>query len=494
MGSRLTFMSSGQERTPYVDALLEFAQSDPGRFNVPGHQGGIGAGSKLHLLVGQTGLADDIPALLEGIDVGDRNAFQESQKLAAEAWGARRTWFLINGASQGNQAMCLAVAHMGGELVVQRNVHSSVIDGMIMAGLKPTFAAPELDPELGVAHCLTPTTLDETLDRCPDAAAAVVVSPTYFGACADIAALAEVAHDHGVPLVADEAWGAHLKFHSALPPSAIESGADLVISSTHKIVGSLTQSAMIHIATERFDEAIIDRCISMTESTSPNSLLCGSLDAARRQAVIEGEQLLTETIAVLADAREEIRAIPGLDVLDERLLERESVAGWDPLRLTIDVRGTGSTGYHIAELARDLAGVHLELASDTVAVAVFGMATGTPQRARRLIDGILTALEAIEAEPVQEKPEFAPPPPWGEPAMTPRDAFLGRQEVVPFRAAEGRIAAEPLATYPPGIPNVLPGERLTRETLDYITDSVDHGGYVRGAADRELTTLRVIAE
>ena len=487
-------MPNRQDQTPYVDALLEFAQSDPGRFNVPGHQGGVGADERLHLLLGQTGLADDVPALIEGIDVGDPNPFQKAQKLAAEAWGARRTWFLINGASQGNQAMCLAVAHMGGELVVQRNVHSSVIDGMIMAGLKPTFAAPELDPELGVAHCLTPAALDEALERCPDAAAAVVVSPTYFGACADIKGLAEVAHGHGVPLVADEAWGAHLHFHPDLPPSAIESGADLVISSTHKIVGSLTQSAMIHLATDRFDDAIIDRCISMTESTSPNSLLCGSLDAARRQAAIDGERLLSETIGVLAEAREEIRAIPGLDVLDERLLKAESVAGWDPLRLTIDVRGTGTTGYHIAELARDLAGVNLELASDTVAVAVFGMGTGTPQRARRLIDGILTALESIEAEPVQVKAEFAPPPLWGEPAMSPRDAFLGRQEVVAFNDAEGRIAAEPLATYPPGIPNVLPGERLTRETLDYITDSVAHGGYVRGAADRELTTLRVIKE
>jgi len=487
-------MTSGQDRTPYIDALLEFTQSDPGRFNVPGHQGGIGADDRLLLLAGQTGLADDIPALIEGIDVGDPNPFQEAQRLAADAWGARRTWFLINGASQGNQSMCLAVAHMGGELVVQRNVHSSVIDGMIMAGLKPTFAAPEVDPELGVAHCLAPDTLAEALDRCPDAAAAVVVSPTYFGACADIAGLAEVAHSRGVPLVTDEAWGAHLNFHPELPPSAIESGADLVISSTHKIVGSLTQSAMIHLATDRFDESIIDRCISMTESTSPNSLLCGSLDAARHQAAINGEALLTETIQVLADARAEIRSIPGLDVLDEQLMERESVTGWDPLRLTIDVRGTGSTGYHIAELARDLAGVNLELASDTVAVAVFGMGTATPQRSRRLIDGIVTALEAIKAEPYKEKPEFAPPPPWGDPAMTPRDAFLGRQEVVPFAEAEGRIAAEPLATYPPGIPNVLPGERLTRETLDYISESVDHGGYVRGAADRALTTLRVIAE
>ena len=483
-----------QDQTPYVDALLEFAQSDPGRFNVPGHQGGIGADSMLHLLAGQTGLTDDIPALIEGIDVGENNPFQQAQQLAAEAWGAERTWFLVNGASQGNQVMCMAVAHMGPEIVIQRNVHSSVIDGMIMAGLKPTFAAPEVDPELGIAHCLTPEALAEALDRCPNASAAVIVSPTYFGAAADVAGLAEVAHARGIPLVADEAWGAHLKFHPELPRDALDSGADLVISSTHKIVGSLTQSAMLHLGKGgRFEAEIIDRCVSMTESTSPNSLLCGSLDAARHQAAIDGREMLEETIQVLHQTRAELRTIDGLDVLDHSLLENESVVGWDPLRLTIDVRGTGESGYRIAHLARELSNVNLELASDTVAVAVFGLGTGTPARARRLVDGLITAVEELEASPPKQKPEFALPPPWGETAMTPRDAFLAKQDVVPFREAEGRISAEPLATYPPGIPNVLPGEILTGETLDFIADSIDHGGYVRGAADRDLTTLRVVA-
>lgn len=482
-----------QTKTPYVDALLEFAGSDPGRYNVPGHQGGFGADEALHLLAGQTALADDIPALIEGIDVGDDNPFQAAQKLAADAWGAKRTWFLVNGASQGNQTMCLAVAHMGQDIVIQRNVHSSVIDGMIMAGLRPTFAAPEIDPDLGVAHCLTPAALEDALDRCPNAAAAVIVSPTYFGAAADVAGLAEVAHARGIPLVADEAWGAHMHFHPDLPQSALDAGADLVISSTHKIVGSLTQSAMIHLGSDRFEENIIDRCVSMTESTSPNSLLCGSLDAARHRAANNGEELLTETIRVLADTREELRWIPGLDVLDERLLERESIAGWDPLRLTIDVRGTGTTGYRIAALARDQSNVNFELASDSVVVAVFGMGTATIPRARRLIDGTRLAVERAGIDPPEVKPEFAPPPPWGETKMTPREAFLGKQETVGFREAEGRIAAEPLATYPPGIPNVLPGEILTRETLDFIAESVDHGGYVRGATDRELKTLRVVA-
>lgn len=482
-----------QARTPYVDALLEFARSDPGRFNVPGHQGGAGADDSLRLLLGQSALADDIPALLEGIDVGEPNPFQEAQALAADAWGARRTWFLVNGASQGNQAMCLTIAHAGQEVVAQRNVHSSVIDGMIMAGLQPSFVAPELDDELGIAHCLTPGALERALEDCPGAAAAIVVSPTYFGAAADVAGLAEVAHAREIPLVVDEAWGAHLKFHPDLPEDALSSGADLVISSTHKIVGSVGQSAMLHLGSERFEAAVVDRCVAMTESTSPSSLLLGSLDGARHLAAVHGEELLGETITTLAAARTELDRIPGLEVIGERLLERESVHAWDPLRLTVDVRATGATGYRLAKLAREIANVNLELASETVVVAVFGMATGTPARARRLLDGLESAVLALGGPAPEVLPEFTQPPPWGEPKMSPREAFLARHEVVPFDDAEGRIGAEPLATYPPGIPNVLPGEVLTRETLDFIRETVAGGGSVRGATDRGLTTLRVVA-
>ncbi len=207
----------------------------------------------------------------------------------------------------------------------------------------------------------------------PDAVGAIAVSPTYFGACADVQGLAEIAHSHDVPLIVDEAWGAHLHFHPDLPQDAIAGGADLVISSTHKIVGSLTQAAMLHLAGERLDESVVDRCVSMVETTSPSALLTGSLDAARRQAAIHGRERLSETIAALAVTREAIRRIPGLDVLDERLAGRPGVAGWDPLRLSIDVRGTGSTGYRLAETAREVDDINFELFSENVAVAVFGI-------------------------------------------------------------------------------------------------------------------------
>ena len=487
-----------QDATPYLDALIAYAERDPGRFHVPGHKGGPGADPRLREAIGERVLDLDIPAGIEGIDVAPDPAgtpFQLAQRLTAEAWGAHRSWFLVNGGSGGNHALCLALAHSGERVIVQRNVHSSIIDGLILSGLRPTFVAPELDPELGIAHCLMPGALDAALSSAPDAVGAMVVSPTYFGAVADVAALAEVAHDHEVPLVVDEAWGAHLRFSDAVPASALELGADAVLSSIHKIVGSLTQSAIVHISgSGRIDEAVLDRAVTLVESTSPNAVLVASLDAARRHAAINGAELIAETVSSLSELRDRIRAIPGVDVLDERLVGAPSVHAWDPFRLVVDVRGTGATGHRIARLMREIDDVNLELFSEHVVVAVFGIGEHAAETGARLVDALEHAIERLGEEDEEVTAPFAEPPPWGATERTPREAFLAAQEVVPFGEAAGRIAAESLAAYPPGVPNVLPGERLTRETLAYIADSIAHGGLVRGASDRTLKTVRVVTE
>jgi arginine decarboxylase len=487
-----------QASTPYLDALVAYADRDPGRFHVPGHKGGRGADPGLREAIGDAALRLDIPAGIEGIDVGPdplATPFQQSQRLAAEAWGAKRSWFLVNGASGGNHALCLALAHSGARVVVQRNVHSSTIDALVLSGLQPRFVAPELDPALGIAHCLTPDALAVALDEEPAAVAAMVVSPTYFGSVANVAGLAEVAHERGVPLVVDEAWGAHLRFSDELPDSALACGADAVLSSIHKIVGSITQSAILHVSNSgRIDDAIVDRSVTLIETTSPNALLTASIDAMRRLAATRGAELLGETVASLAELREEIRAIPGLDVFDERLVGAPSVHAYDPFRLVVDVRGTGATGHRIARLMHDDADVNLELFSENLVVAVFGMGEPAAKTGERLISALKGAIERLGEEEAEPEHPFAEPPPWGPTERTPREAFLAPQEVVAFSEAEGRIAAESLAAYPPGVPNVLPGERLTRETIDYVADSIAHGGLVRGASDRTLQTVRVVAE
>jgi lysine decarboxylase len=487
-----------QQQTPYLDALCAYARRQPARLHVPGHKGGPGADPGMLEAFGERALSLDIPALTYGIDVGvEPSSFEQAQRLAADAWGAKRAWFLINGASQGNLAAGLALAHRGSDVVVQRNAHSSVIDSLVLSGMRPTFAAPEVDPELGIAHCLTPETLERALAATPRAVGAWVISPTYFGAAADVRALAEVAHARGVPLIADEAWGAHLAFHEDLPEHALAAGADLVISSTHKIVGSMTQSAMLHFghgAGALIGEDTVDRAVTLTESTSPNSLLCGSLDAARRQAAVHGRELLGATMAALALVREEIRAIEGLDVLDDRLTGRPGVFAYDPLRLAVDVRGVAASGYELAPLLREIDDINLELYGQNVLVAVFGMGERDLSEAGRLVAALRTAVERVGLDPRGESASFAAPPPWGELAMTPREAYLGAQEVVPAAQAVGRIAAESLATYPPGIPNVLPGERLSAETLAYVQQTLELGGSVRGASDRLLHTVRVVIE
>lgn len=489
---------SDQGTTPYLDALRAYADRDPGRFHVPGHKGGSGADPGLLEAVGAAALSLDIPALTHGIDAGPApTPFQTAQRMAAEAWGARRTWFLINGATQGGHAVCLTLAQASDRVVVQRNAHSSTIDGLILSGLRPTFAAPELDSELSITHCLTSATLDRALTDTPGAAGAIVVSPTYFGAVADVRSLSEVAHEHGVPLVVDEAWGAHLHFHESLPEDALSAGADLVISSTHKLVGSLGQSAMLHLGyggDGLVDEFTVDRAVTLVESTSPSALLSGSLDAARRHAAVHGRELLEETVAALGEARRAIRELHGLDVLDERLVGRPGVHDYDPLRVAIDVRGTHTSGFEIARAMRELDDINLELAAESVVVAVFGMGEPAAEHGRRLLEALRHVVERVERGPGPARHALVPPPPWGPLEMSPREAFLGPQETVPIEAAVGRIASESLAAYPPGIPNVLPGERLTAETLAYIRETLREGGTLRGASDRTLRTARVAVE
>jgi arginine decarboxylase len=494
-----------QRAAPYLEALQSFAARGPRRAMVPGHKGGGAADGGLRDALSEGALALDLPTLIEGVDVASRGElapYEVARRLAADAWGARRTWFLTNGASQGNVAACLAIAQRGERVVVQRTVHGSTIDGLVLAGLEPAFVAPEVDVELGLAHCVLPCALDAALARAPEAAAAIVVSPTYYGATADVAGLARVAHAHGVPLVVDEAWGAHLAFCDALPQHALAAGADLVISSTHKHAGSLTQSAMLHLgAGGHFDEAAVDRALGLVTSTSPNSLLLASLDAARRHAAIEGGALLRRAVVELAVLRAEIRGIRGLEVLDERVVGRFGVAAIDPLRVCVDVRTTGLSGYEVARRMRCDGDLHVELCGENVVVAVFGLGERVAVHGAALVAALAAASRSnVGPAPTRggrtdvRRPAVQLAPPWGEIALSPRAAFLAAPERVPVGHAEGRIAAECLAAYPPGIPIVLPGERLTAANLATLQRTLEHGGVVRGAADPTLRTVLVVAD
>src|SRR5581483_6444084 len=308
-----------QPSAPYLEAVTAYGFRGSTRFHVPGHKGGEGADPGLQSALGPRALLLDVPQDIEGIDVGPSpTPYERAEELAAEAYGAARTWFLTNGASQGNHALCLALAGPGQRVVLQRNSHASLIDGLVLSGGLASFVAPEYDPELGMAHGVTPDAVARVLRATPDAHSVFIVSPTYYGMAADVAGCAEVAHDGGAALIVDNAWGAHFGFHPSLPEGPLRLGADAIIASTHKIVGSLTQSAMLLVGQSgRVDIGAVGRAVRLVRSTSPSSLLMASLDAARRHLAIHGEALLERTIAASARAREAIDAVPGCHVIDQ---------------------------------------------------------------------------------------------------------------------------------------------------------------------------------
>ncbi|MGH2856450.1 MAG: aminotransferase class I/II-fold pyridoxal phosphate-dependent enzyme, partial [Solirubrobacteraceae bacterium] len=480
---------------PYLEAIVSYGFRGSVRFHVPGHKGGPGADPGLRSAIGERALALDICQDIEGIDTGPTpTPYQRAEELAAVCYGARQTWFLTNGATQGNHALCLALAKPGEHVLVQRNSHASVVDGLVLSGGMASFVAPEYDPELGMAHGVTPEKLREALDRAPGVGAVFIVSPTYYGMAADVAGCAEVAHAAGAALVVDCAWGSHFGFHPALPESPLALGADAVLSSTHKIVGSMTQSAMLHVAEGgRVDPGEVARCVRLVRSTSPNSLLLASLDSSRRQLGAHGEALLDRTIAASAKAREAIGAIPGVEVVGEGLVGRPGVAGWDPLRLVIDVRGTGCTGYELAAELRAAYDIYVELATHATLVLVLGLGQPVEPLERFAHDfaeavryrSVPGGAHAIQAPPAALQYESVVPI---------REAFLGRGEAVAVDEAIGRISAESIAGYPPGVPTLLPGERVTSEVVAYLRALTAAGARLHGAADPTFQTVRVLVQ
>jgi arginine/lysine/ornithine decarboxylase len=495
MASESGGYASDQPTAPYLDAVVAYAFRGPGRYHVPGHKGGQGADPGVRKAIGIDGLAADVPQDIQGIDLGPSpTPYQRAEQLAAEAFGAERSWFLTNGATQGNHALCLALAPLGTRIVAQRNSHASIVDGLVLSGGLPSFVAPEYDEDRGITHCVTPAALEQALRDAPDAKAAFVVSPTYFGMAADVAALAGVAHSGGVPLVVDQSWGPHFGFHDALPPTALSQGADAMLTSTHKIAGSLTQSAMLHVgASDRIDTGAVGRALRLLRSTSPSSLLLVSLDGARRQLALHGEQLLYETLEAIEVARAKLQTIDGIALVDASLVGQMGIAGYDPLRIVVDVRGTGRTGYEIADALRRSYDVHVELPMQATVVFIVGLGESAATL-RRLAGDVDEVVKRI-AEPGATAPIMPPQTSLrNEVAVPPREAFLGAAEQVAVDDAVGRISCESIASYPPGVPALLPGERISAETVAYLRELAGSGARLHGASDPRFETINVLQE
>jgi arginine decarboxylase len=490
-----------QTKTPYFQALLEYVDSGVLPFHTPGHMQGRGSELSFREFVGDNILAIDLTPM-PGIDdlLQPTASIKEAQELAADAYGADNTFFLINGSTSGNQCMMMTALNPGEKIAVPRNSHKSMLGGLVMSGAHPIYMPPAVDQEMHMDNAVTPETVARTLRENPDVKAVYIVSPTYYGVAADMQAIARITHDAGKLLLVDEAWGPHFKFHPALPLSATEVGADLSINSTHKMLSAFSQCAMLHQIGDRVRLDRLKAVLKMFLSTSPNLPMVASLDVARMQMATQGAALLSRTIELAQETRRRLNLIEGVYCFGEEIQGREGVFDLDPTKMTVRVTGMGYTGYEASAILRRRYNIQVELADLFNVVALFTIGT-TEEAADRLV----TAFEDMARE---DRPldMYAPSgileqrlkrgtyhmPTTPPMRMLPREAFLADTEFVEFRKSVGRICAETISPYPPGIPVISPGEEITPELIDYLRLELKAGVRIQGPHDDQLRKIRVV--
>ncbi len=463
---------------PLLDAWLTFraaaARGDVRPFTIPGHKQRTG-------LVGEV-VAGDVP-LYAGLDTmkQSRGVLAEAERRAAEFWRADWCRFSVGGSTHGNQALALAVGRPGDEVVVGRTLHRSMLLGLVLAGLRPVWVRPSVDPATGLPGAVAPDAVEQALADHPAAVAVLLGDPSYVGTTGSVEALAGVAHAAGVPLVVDAAWGAHFGLHPALPPHPLAAGADAVVVSAHKGLPAVSQAAVVLARTSRLDPSRLDRAFEATHTTSPHGGILASIDASRALLARSGGELAGRLVEGVAAARARLREVPGLAVL--------AGPGVDAAKLVVLLAGTGAPGVAVEEdllragfpvemADRDTVVAMATLADDGATVAAFAEALAAAVERRRGTPRAVVPAAAWTVEPEQVVP--------------PREAFFADREPVPVADAAGRVCAELVAPYPPGVPVLAPGELVTVAVLDALLAARDDGVRIAYAADPTLATLQVL--
>ena len=484
-----------QSQTPLLDALVDYHATDRYGFTPPGHRQGRGVDDRVLDVLGHQPFRDDVLAS-GGLD--DRRTsnkyLKRAENLMAEAVGADTAWFSTCGSSLSVKAAMMAVAGGDGSLLVGRDSHKSIVAGLIFAGVQPQWVTPRWDADRHFSHPPSVQSYSDAWDEHPDAAGALVVSPSPYGTCTDLAAIAQVCHDRGKPLIVDEAWGAHLPFHEGLPTWAMDAGADVCVVSVHKMGAGFEQGSVFHLQGDLIDPDRLSACADLLMTTSPNVLVYSALDGWRRQMVEHGRELLGAALDLAYNLRDELERIPEVEVLDEELLGAEASHDLDRLQVLMDVSATGTSGYQAADWLRENCQIDVGMTDHRRILATLSFADGK-DTAARLVAAMWSWRAAAENFD-RPRPIVLPTPEeiQLETVMLPRDAFFAAVEQVPADEAVGRVAAEQITPYPPGIPAVVPGERLTHTVIGYLRTGLAAGMNVPDPADTSLMTFRVVAQ
>ena len=477
---------------PLCEAIFNYEKAKVYPLHTPGHKGGRGMDESLLAAIGKRAAAIDVSLMSELDDLHcPEGCLRAAQKLAAELYGSDQCFFAVNGTTGAIHAMLISALKPGEKVLIPRNAHRSVAGALVLGDIEAVFLAPEYDDFFGINTQVAPEAVEQALAADAAIKAVLITSPNYYGMAADLKAIAEIVHNSGAVLLVDEAHGAHLGFSAMLPPSALQCGADACAQSTHKTLGALTQCSMLHVKGERIDLQRAAAAMSLLTTTSPNYLLMASLDAARNQLAEQGTEMAEAGLAVAKRLRESLRDVEGLEILDARILKRHEVAAFDGTKVTVNVAGLGITGIEAGALLRE-SGLAVELVDRNNVLFLLTYADDNEE----INSVIKTITETFQAIKKQNKPSLPASGSYKMPAvqqvLRPRQAFYAATEEIAFCQSSGRVSAEQISFYPPGIPVIIPGELVTKEILSYCQKMLALGLPVSGPQDGTLTKIQVV--
>ena len=476
-----------QENAPILEALEKMKSARLVPFDVPGHKRGRG-NKELTDFLGERCLSVDVNSMkmLDNL-CHPVSVIRDAEELAAEAFGAKHAFFMVGGTTSAVQAMVMTACKRGDKIIMPRNVHRSAINALILCGAVPVYVNPRMDPVLGISLGMSVADVEQAIRENSDAKAILVNNPTYYGICSNIKRIAELAHEHGMLLLADEAHGSHLYFSDKLPVAAMHAGADMAAISMHKSGGSLTQSSILLIG-DRVSQGYVHQIINLTQTTSASYLLMVSLDISRRNMALRGKALVDKIIAQVQYARDEINTIGDYYAYSSELINGDSIFDFDITKLAIYTRSIGLAGVEVYDLLRDEYDIQTEFGD--IANLLAYVSVGDREKD---IERLVSALAEIRRNYRQTgremmKAEYISP----QVVCGPQEAFYGEKESLPLYDTSGRVCSEFVMCYPPGIPILAPGERITEEILRYIRYARKKGCQMTGPEDMELKQLNVL--
>lgn len=478
---------NNQHRAPIYEALEEFRDARVVPFDVPGHKRGRG-NRELADFLGERCVSIDVNSMkpLDNL-CHPISVIREAEILAAEAFGAANAFFMVGGTTGAVQSMVLSACKRGDKVILPRNVHRSVINALVLNGAIPVYVNPEVDKRLGISLGMKLSQVREAIENNPDAACVLVNNPTYYGICSDLEGIVKLAHDAGMLVLADEAHGTHFYFGKGLPISAMKAGADMSSVSMHKSGGSLTQSSFL-LTGEHVHPGYVRQVINLTQTTSGSYLLMSSLDISRRNLSLHGKEIFEQVKFLAEYARGEINEIGGYYAFGKEIIDQEAIYDFDPTKLSVHTLDIGLAGIEVYDLLRDEYDIQIEF-GDLGNILAYISIGDRIQEVERLV----SALGEIERNFRKSKAgmlsqEYIPP----DVVVSPQEAFYAAKESLPRRETLSRISSEFVMCYPPGIPILAPGERITQEILDYIAYAKEKGCSLTGPEDEDIDNLNVL--